>query len=78
MLRSHKIQLIPNNKQESYFINACGVARDAYNWALSEWKRLRDEGEKVNETMLRKKYNNIKAKEKPWALSVTKVAPQQK
>lgn len=37
-IRGHIIRLDPNNKQATYFAKACGVARLAYNWALSEWQ----------------------------------------
>ena len=77
MLRTHKIQLLANKKQEHYFVNAAGVSRDAYNWALTEWKKAYESGEKTSEVDLRRKYNAIKRVEKPWALDVTKVAPQQ-
>ena len=39
MILGHTIELAPNNKQATYFNKACGVARFAYNWALSEWKK---------------------------------------
>ena len=39
MLLAHKIELKPNNKQATYFAKGCGLARFAYNWALSEWKK---------------------------------------
>ncbi|WP_244152379.1 helix-turn-helix domain-containing protein [Psychrobacter pasteurii] len=35
MIRGHIIELNPNNKQATYFTKACGIARLAYNWALS-------------------------------------------
>ena len=39
MILGHTIELAPNNKQATYFSKACGVARFAYNWALSEWQK---------------------------------------
>lgn len=39
VIRGHIIELKPNNKQITYFKKACGVARFAYNWALSEWQK---------------------------------------
>jgi putative transposase len=77
MLRVHKIKLDTNQAQAVYFAKACGVARHAYNWALAEWKRQYEAGEKPNEAALRKLYNRIKPVEFPWALEVTKCAPQQ-
>lgn len=64
-IRGHIIRLDPNNKQATYFKKACGVARLAYNWALSEWKsqyeqdkKYRDECQKlglpIDETKLNK------------------------
>ena len=77
MLLAHKIELKPNNKQATYFARACGTARFAYNWALSEWKRQYEAGEKPTEVSLRKQLNAIKKTEFPWMQEVTKVAPQQ-
>lgn len=77
MLRVHKIKLNPNKAQEQYFAQACGVARHAYNWALAEWQRQYEVGEKPSEMSLRKQYNAIKPIDFPWALDVTKCAPQQ-
>lgn len=77
MLRVHKIKLNPNKAQEQYFAQACGVARHAYNWALAEWQRQYEAGEKPSEMSLRKQYNAIKHIDFPWALDVTKCAPQQ-
>jgi putative transposase len=76
MIRAHKIRLYPNNKQATYFAKACGVARFAYNWGLSEWKRKYEAGEKVSESLLRKELNAIKREQFPWMLEVTKCAPQ--
>ena len=73
---SHKIELQANNKQATYFAKACGVARVAYNWGLSEWEKMYKAGEKPNECMLRKKLNAIKKEQFPWMSEVTKCAPQ--
>jgi len=77
MLKVHKIRLNPNLEQRIYFAKACGVARMAYNWALSEWEQQYKEGKKPSEMALRKQLNAVKAKEFPWMLEVTKNAPQQ-
>ena len=76
MTLAHKIRLYPNNRQRTYFAKACGVARFAYNWALSVWKTLTESGEKVSEGMLRRQLNAIKREAFPWMLEVTKCAPQ--
>ena len=76
IILAHRVKLYPNNAQATYFVKACGVSRFAYNWALSEWKRLHTLGEKVSEGELRKKLNAIKRESFPWMLEVTKCAPQ--
>ncbi len=52
MLLVHKIELAPTNKQRTFFARACGMARFAWNWALDEWKRQYEAGEKPNEAAL--------------------------
>jgi len=65
MIRGHKIRLYPNDKQATYFAKACGVARFAYNWGLTEWKRRYEAGEQVTESKLRKALNAIKREQYP-------------
>ena len=77
MLLVHKIQLKPNKQQIEFFIKSAGVARFAYNWALAEWKRQYEAGEKPTEAKLRKQLNSIKRAEFPWMLEVPKTVPQQ-
>jgi len=76
MILAHKIRLKPNNKQSTYFAKASGTARFAYNWALNEWTRRREAGEKVNEAKLRRDLNAIKKDAFPWMQEVTKCAVQ--
>ncbi len=73
---AHKIRLYPNNKQETYFRQACGVRRFAYNWALSESLRLYEEGVKTSGYDLCKRLNAVKRDRFPWMTDVTKWAPQ--
>jgi putative transposase len=72
----HKVELNPNVAQRIYFARACGIARHAWNWALAEWQAQYKAGGKPNEMALRRQYNAIKPVEFPWALEVTKCAPQ--
>lgn len=80
---AHKIELVPNKKQEEYFVKACGVARFAYNWALEQWNKQYQAYKqdnslpKPNEFDLRKQLNAIKQEQYPFLLEVTKCAPQQ-
>ena len=77
MIRVHKIKLVPTPAQAVYFAKACGVARHAYNWALGRWIEQYEAGLKPSEAALRREYNAIKPVEFPWALEITKNAPQQ-
>ena len=74
---SHKIELVPNNKQKNYFRKAFGCARLAYNWGLAEWQRRYKEGDKVDAYGLKKAFNAIKKEEFPFVVEVTKYATQQ-
>jgi len=77
MIKSHKIRLYPNNKQATYFKKACGVARVAYNWALTESRRLYEkDGIQASGYDLSKGLNAIKGEEFPWMYEVTKWAAQ--
>lgn len=74
---AHKIELVPNNKQKTYFRKAFGCARLAYNWGLAEWQRRYKEGEKVDAYVLKKDFNAIKKEQYPFVTEVTKYATQQ-
>jgi putative transposase len=82
MLIAHRIALDPNNVQATYLARAAGVARFAYNWALSEWQRqyvARQADPALpapSQLALRRQLNAIKRKQYPWMLDVTKNAPQ--
>ena len=67
---AHKIRLYPNDKQKTMLAKSCGASRFAYNWALAEWKRQYDSGEKPNETKLRRELNAIKKEQFPWMYEV--------
>ena len=77
MIRVHQIRLYPNDRQATLFAQSCGVARFAYNWALAEWKRQYEAGEKPSEAKLRKQLNAMKHEHFPWMSEVSKNAPQQ-
>lgn len=77
MLLVHKVQLKPNKQQERFFFCSAGIARFAFNWALAEWQRQYEAGEKPSEAKLRKQLNSIKATEFPWMYDVPKSVVQQ-
>ena len=74
---AHKIRLYPNDKQKTLLAKSCGTSRFAYNWALAEWQRQYEAGEKPNATKLRRDLNAIKKEQFPWMYEVSKCAPQQ-
>lgn len=82
MLIAHRIALDPNNVQATYLARAAGVARFAYNWALSEWQRQYAAHQAdpalpaPSQLALRRQLNAIKREQFPWMLDVTKNAPQ--
>ena len=76
MQRTHKIRLYPNNRQAGLLSGACGCARFAYNWALAEWNKLYEAGERTSQYELCRRLNAIKRTEFPWMLDYTKCAPQ--
>ena len=73
---AHQIAMIPSTEQEQYFRKACGVARFAYNWGLSEWQKQYTTGEIPNWMALKKKLNSLKQDFFPWMYEVTKCAPE--
>ena len=74
---AQKIELVPNNKQKTYFRKAFGVARLAYNWGLAEWQRRYKAGEKCSFNLLNAEFNRIKGEQFPFVYEVTKYACQQ-
>lgn len=74
---AHKICLDPTFKQEEYFRKACGTARFTWNWALGEWKKQYESGDKPTAFKLKKQFNEIKKVDFPWTYDVTKYACQQ-
>lgn len=78
---SHKIKLNPTAEQVAYFDKACWVARDAWNWGLSEYNSRTQAGNKVKITgkgnTLKQEFASIKAERFPHANDVTTHAYQQ-
>lgn len=76
MIFSHKIALVPNNKQATYLTKASGVSRFAYNWALVEWKKQYEAGEKPSVASLDRRLNASKYKQFPWMEEITACVTQ--
>lgn len=77
MIRAHKIRLNPTAEQARYFAKAAGTARFVWNWALAEWKRQYEAGEKPTALKLKKHFNEIRREQFPWTWDVTKNASDQ-
>jgi transposase len=74
---THKIALDPTPAQEVYFRQACGTARFVWNWALTEWHRQYDAGQKPNAMTLKKTFNAIKYIQWPWLKDIPRDAHAQ-
>jgi putative transposase len=74
MIKAHKIRLHPTPEQANYFARAAGTARFVFNWALAEWKREYEAGEKPSALALKKQFNAIRREQFPWSYEVTKCA----
>lgn len=81
--RSQIFQLRPNKVQASYFAQAVGVSRFAYNWALAQWKEKATEWWETNGATpfpsafsLQKEFNAIKRANWPWMDNVAQLIPE--
>jgi putative transposase len=77
MIKAHKIRLNPTPEQANYFARAAGTARFVWNWALAEWNRQYEAGEKPTALKLKKRFNEIRREQFPWTWEVTKNASDQ-
>jgi putative transposase len=77
MIRAHKIRLHPTPEQANSLARAAGVARFVWNWALAEWNRQYEAGEKPTALKLKKQFNQIRREQFPWTWEVTKNASDQ-
>src|SRR5712691_8602917 len=77
MIKAHKIRLNPTPEQAVYFTKAAGTARFVWNWALAEWNRQYEAGEKPTALKLKKQFNAIRREQFPWTWEVTKNASDQ-
>jgi putative transposase len=77
MIKAHKIRLHPTPEQANYFARAAGTSRFVWNWALAEWDRQYQAGEKPTAFKLKKQFNAIRRELFPWTWEVTKNASDQ-
>jgi putative transposase len=74
---AHTIRLYPTETQETFFKKACGVARVAYNYGLTEYQKQRKEGFKPKINDIKKQFNQEKKTLYPWMSETNKDANQQ-
>ncbi len=61
MIKTLKIQLKPNNKQQTQLFESAGAARYAYNWALSrQIENYKSGGKFLSDSILRKEFTKLK------------------
>src|SRR5712692_6960834 len=77
MIKAHKIRLNPMPEQAVYFAKSAGTSRFVWNWALAEWNRQYEAGEKPTALKLKKQFNEIRREQFPWTWEVTKNASDQ-
>jgi putative transposase len=74
MIKAHKIRLHPTPEQATYFAKAAGTARYTFNWAVAEWQRQYEAGEKPSALGLRTQFHALRRAQLPWTYDVTKCA----
>lgn len=74
MIRAHKIRLNPTPEQATYFAKAAGTARFTFNWAVAQWQKQYEAGEKPSALKLRTQFHAIRKEQFPWSYEVTKCA----
>jgi len=74
MICAHRIRLNPTPKQAECFVCVAGVRRFVYNWALTEWIRQREAGQKPSIYKIKAQFNAIRRELFPWSYDTTKCA----
>ena len=73
MIKTIKIKLKPNNKQQTKMFKFCGAKRFAYNWALAkQQENYKNGGKFINDSVLRKEFTQLKKQEEyKWLYSIS-------
>lgn len=77
MITAHRIALDPTVKQIQHFVQACGVARFAWNWCLDFWDYQYKAGNKPTLAKVKAAWNQNRREQFPWSYEVTKCASNQ-
>jgi len=76
MHRTHQIKLNPTKEQIAYFMQACGIARYAYNWAYREYMCSISQGKKINWYDLIGEFRSQIDEKFPFVKNVTKCSAE--
>lgn len=77
-MKTYKVEIHPNNIQQTLLSKACGVARFTYNWGLQYKKTLwKTNKQSISAIGLHKELNKLKKTKFPWMYEVSKCAPQE-
>ena len=73
MIKTYKVKLKPNNKQQTKMFQFCGAKRFAYNWAIAKEKEnYANGGRFVSDSILRKEFTQLKKTEEyKWLYSIS-------
>ena len=73
MIKTLKIKLKPNNKQQTKMFQFCSAKRFAYNWALAkQQENYKNGGKFINDNELRKEFTKLKKQEEyKWLYSIS-------
>ena len=73
MIKTLKIKLKPNNKQQTKMFQFAGAKRFAYNWAIAkEQENYKNSGKFIQDSVLRKEFTQLKkTNEYKWLYSIS-------
>ena len=72
MIKTIKIQLLPNSKQQTKMFNCANAARFVYNWTLGrEIQNYKNGGKFLSDCNLRRELTQLKKKEFAWLNGVS-------
>jgi putative transposase len=79
LLKTYKVRLLPNNKQQTRLFQTAGASRFAYNWAIAYERQNYEAGGKfISDGVLRKTFTQLKKqKEYSWLNTVSNEALKQ-
>lgn len=73
MIKTLKVKLKPNNKQQTKMFQFAGAKRFAYNWTIAkEQENYKNGGKFIQDTVLRKEFTQLKKQEEyKWLYSIS-------